>query len=146
MEIKELHTITTNEMDQLVSVWESAVVATHHFLTKQEIQMIKQYVSQAFRGVEHLLVAIENNQIKGLMGINGTKLEMLFIDNNERGHGIGKRLLTLGVNKYHVNELAVNEQNPTARGFYEYMGFKVVSRSPLDDQGNPYPILNMQRI
>lgn len=45
--------------------------------------------------------------------------------------------------QYHVGQLAVNEQNPVAKGFYEHMGFEVVSRSPLDDQGNPYPILNM---
>ncbi|KRM82890.1 hypothetical protein FC35_GL001089 [Limosilactobacillus coleohominis DSM 14060] len=29
---------------------------------------------------------------------------------------------------------------------YEHMGFKVVSRSPIDDQGNPYPILKMNRV
>lgn len=146
MQIKELSTITDQEMNQLINVWESAVTATHHFLTKEEIQMIKQYVPQAFCGVEHLLVAIQDNQIKGLMGINGTKLEMLFVDANDRGHGIGTKLLSLGIDKYHVNELAVNEQNPAARGFYEHMGFKVVSRSPLDDQGNPYPILKMRQI
>ncbi len=114
MQIKGLSTITDQEMDQLVNVWESAVTATHYFLTKEGIQTIKQYVPQAFREVEHLLVAIQDNQIKGLMGINGNKLEMLFIDNSERGHGIGTKLLSLGVDKYHVNELAVNEQNPAA--------------------------------
>ncbi|MBB1079209.1 GNAT family N-acetyltransferase [Limosilactobacillus sp. STM2_1] len=146
MQIQELSTITDQEMNQLINVWESAVTATHHFLTNTEIQKIKQYVPQAFRGVEHLIVAMQDNQIKGLMGVNGTKLEMLFVDNNERGHGIGTKLLSLGMKKYHVNELAVNEQNPAARGFYEHMGFKVVSRSPLDDQGNPYPILKMRQI
>lgn len=45
-----------------------------------------------------------------------------------------------------VKGLAVNEQNPNARGFYEHMGFKIASRSPLDEQGNPYPILKMKRI
>ena len=146
MQIKELSTITDQEMDQLVNVWESAVTATHHFLTKKEIQTIKQYVPQAFRGVDHLLVATQDNQIKGLMGINGMKLEMLFVDSGERGCGIGTKLLSLGIDKYHVNELAVNEQNPAARVFYEHMGFKVVSRSPIDDQGNPYPILKMNRV
>ena len=34
MQIKELSTITDQEMDQLVNVWESAVTATNHFLTK----------------------------------------------------------------------------------------------------------------
>ncbi|WP_278556426.1 GNAT family N-acetyltransferase [Limosilactobacillus vaginalis] len=146
MKIKKLTTISDNEMNQLVAVWESAVIATHHFLNPQEIATIKQYVPQAFRGVQHLIVALEDDRIRALMGINDTKLEMLFVAASERGKGIGSQLLRYGMTQYHIAELAVNEQNPSARGFYEHMGFKVVSRSPLDDQGNPYPILKMKRI
>lgn len=43
-----------------------------------------------------------------------------------------------------MNELAVNEDNPQARGFYEHMGFKIYQRNKLDDQGNPYPVLYMK--
>ena len=39
---------------------------------------------------------------------------------------------------------AVNEQNPLAKGFYEYMGFKVYKRTECDEQGNPYPLLYMK--
>jgi len=31
--------------------------------------------------------------------------------------GIGKQLLTYGIENYTVNELTVNEQNPNAKGF-----------------------------
>lgn len=41
--------------------------------------------------------------------------------------------------------MTVNEQNPQERGFYEHMGFKVVERAAVDDQGNPYPILYMEK-
>ncbi|MBB1069973.1 GNAT family N-acetyltransferase [Limosilactobacillus sp. RRLNB_1_1] len=132
-------------MNQLVATWESAVIATHHFLSPQEIATIKQYVPQAFRGVQHLIVALEGDRIRALMGINETKLEMLFVAASERGKEIGSQLLRYGISRYQIDELAVNEQNPSARGFYEHMGFKVVSRSPIDDQGNPYPILKMCR-
>ncbi|WP_037152126.1 hypothetical protein [Rhizobium freirei] len=37
----------------------------------------------------------------------------------------------------------VNAQNPEAIGFYEGLGFKVTSRSELNDQGRPYPILRL---
>jgi putative acetyltransferase len=36
----------------------------------------------------------------------------------------------------------VNEQNPQAIGFYEHIGFKKVARSPLDEQGKPYPLFH----
>lgn len=69
---------------------------------------------------------------------------MLFIDATARGKGYGSKLLNYGIENLNVDELAVNEQNPQAVGFYEHMGFKTVERSELDDQGNPYPILRMK--
>ena len=38
----------------------------------------------------------------------------------------------------------VNEQNPSARGFYEHVGFAVCGRSERDEQGGPFPILYMK--
>jgi putative acetyltransferase len=39
----------------------------------------------------------------------------------------------------------VNEQNEPARRFYEALGFVAAGRSPLDDNGLPYPILHLRR-
>ena len=78
------------------------------------------------------------------MGIEKQKLEMLFITSKCRGKGIGKKMLLYGIENYKINDLAVNEDNPQAKGFYEHMGFKVYQRNELDDQGNPYPVLYMQ--
>ena len=33
------------------------------------------------------------------------------------GKGLGKELLRYGIEKYSINDLAVNEQNPLAKGF-----------------------------
>lgn len=52
--------------------------------------------------------------------------------------------LSYGIKKYKVNELAVNEQNPNAKAFYEHLGFKVYKRSETDEQGNSYQILYMK--
>jgi len=43
-----------------------------------------------------------------------------------------------------VTEVVVNEQNPSARGFYEHVGFAVCGRSERDEQGGPFPILYMK--
>ena len=100
---------------------------------------------QALKEVEHLIVAEdENYKPIAFMGIEKNKLEMLFFFFCKRGKGLGKKLLNFGIEKYSVNELAVNEQNPEAKGFYEHMGFKVYKRNELDDQGNPYPVLYMR--
>ena len=54
-------------------------------------------------------------------------------------------MLKYGIEVYSVNDLAVNEENPYAKGFYEHMGFKVYKRTDHDEQGNPYPLLYMSR-
>lgn len=130
----------------LLDVWESSVKATHIFLSDDEIDNIKQYVPRALKEVPYLIVAEnEKGNPVGFMGIADQMLEMLFVSNENRGQGIGKQLLQYGIENHSINELAVNEQNPLAKGFYEYMGFEVYKRTELDEQGNPYPLLYMKR-
>lgn len=120
--------------------------ATHLFLSAPEIAAIRTYVPQALCGVEHLIVAQdESGTPVGFMGVQENRLEMLFLDPEARGQGLGARLLCLGMEQYGVSELTVNEQNPAAAGFYQHMGFAVYRRSELDEQGGPYPILYMRR-
>ena len=91
-----------------------------------------------------IIIENEENLPIAFMEIEATRLEMLFVKNNERGKGLGKQLLKYGIENYNVNELTVNEQNPNAKRFYEYLGFKVYKRNERDEQGNPYPILYMR--
>ena len=145
MKIIEVKERTEKLINQLLEVWEDSVKATHTFLSNEEIEKIKEYVPQALKSITSLII-IENekHQPIAFMGIENNKLEMLFVKNSERGKGLGKELLTFGIKNYNVKELAVNEQNPKAKGFYEHMGFKVYQRNELDDQGNPYPVLYMK--
>ena len=130
----------------LVQVWESSVKATHLFLSEREIENIKRYVPQALYEVPHLIVAeSDSGRPAAFAGISGHKLEMLFVSAEGRGKGIGKRLLQYAVDAYAVNELAVNEQNPAAVGFYRHMGFTAYKRTETDEQGGPYPLLYMKR-
>lgn len=133
-------------IEQLLDVWESSVKETHLFLSKNEIESIRKYVPQALNEIQHLIIVENENQVPmGFMGIVEQHLEMLFISHEERGKGLGKELLQYGIEKYSINDLAVNEQNPLAKGFYEHMDFKVYKRTEHDEQGNPYPLLYMSR-
>lgn len=130
---------------ELLNVWESSVRATHNFLSNEEIEKIKEYVPQALAGIPNLIVETDKNEKPiAFMGIEENKLEMLFIKNSGRRKGIGKKLLNYGIEKYGVNKVTVNDDNPQAKGFYEHMGFKVYKRNELDDQGNNYPVLYMK--
>ena len=147
MNIKEVSSMNQKLEQQLIEVWESSVKATHTFLSESEIQAIKQHIPEALHHVPHLIVVeSEHGEPAGFMGISDRNLEMLFIANEQRGKGLGRKLLAYGMENYSVNELGVNEQNPQAKGFYEHMGFEVYKRSELDEQGNPYPILYMKKV
>ena len=130
---------------QLVGIWERSVRETHLFLTDAAIAGIREYVPQAIEGVEHLLIAETAERCPvAFMGIDGDRLEMLFLAPEERGKGLGARLLHKGIMDCGVSEVTVNEQNPQAVGFYQHMGFEVYKRTETDEQGGPYPLLYMR--
>ena len=100
---------------------------------------------EALKGVETLIICEgDDGTPVAFMGVQDGSLEMLFIQEEERGKGLGRMLITKAVDEYSVTCLAVNEQNPQAKGFYEHMGFSVYRRSETDGQGNPYPLLFMK--
>ncbi len=145
MHIHEVTERSPQLITVLLDIWEDSVRATHKFLSETEVVRIKKYVPQALSGVEHLIIA-ENEEGKtvAFMGTEKGRLEMLFIASAERGKGIGKELMRYGMHNYGVHEVTVNEQNPQAVGFYEHMGFETYKRTDLDEEGGPYPLLYMK--
>lgn len=145
-----LYEVTQREpqlIHQFTTILEDSVRATHLFLSEAEIQEIKAHVLQALTGVSHLLVAERVlGQPVAFMGIEGPRLEMLFLSPAKRGAGLGRQLLEYGIRHYHLQELTVNEQNPQAVGFYQHMGFETYRRTDCDEQGGPYPLLYMKRV
>lgn len=133
-------------LPELLNIWEASVRATHHFLSDAEIDHIKEYVPQALKSVGKLMVAEnETGTPIAFMGIENSRLEMLFLLPEERGKGIGRALIDYGIENYGIREVTVNEQNPQAVGFYEHLGFVTYKRTDCDEEGNPYPLLYMER-
>lgn len=133
-------------MEQLLSLWEQSVRATHSFLSQPEIEKIKGYVPQALAEVTHLAIAEEAfNCPVGFLGAQNGRLEMLFLLPQSRGRGLGSALLDYGIQNFGIQELTVNEQNPQAVGFYTHMGFETYKRTDRDEAGDPYPLLYMKR-
>lgn len=145
MQLIEVKQRSATLIADLVTIWKQSVQATHSFLSSKEIEKIKHYVPQAVTEVATLVIA-ENEAGKpvGFMGIAEGTLKMLFIAPEERGRGLDKQLLQLGIAQYGVERLTINEQNSQARGFYAHIGFKVYKRTATDEQGQPYPLLYMQ--
>ena len=128
----------------LLLVWESSVVATHDFLSNQDIILLRPTVLDCLRKVPVLFVALEGTRPVGFLGMSGENVDMLFVDASFRGQGTGGALLNEAVSRG-ARRLDVNAQNPQAVGFYLHMGFNVTGRSETDSLGLPFPILHMER-
>lgn len=133
------------DYEELLTIWENSVRATHTFVTEEDIQYFKPLIVNEYFDAVQLFCSRDNSQkINGFIGVVDDKVEMLFVDACVRGQGIGKKLLTYAIRDLNVKKVDVNEQNTQAVGFYQYMGFQVVSRSPVDSMGKNYPILSME--
>ena len=129
---------------RLVELWEASVRATHDFLSEEDIRGIRTYVPDALRSIADLRIVRDAEGVPvAFMGCDGRRLEMLFVDSACRGAGVGTVLVREAF-AAGVTEVVVNEQNPSARGFYEHVGFAVCGRSERDEQGGPFPILYMK--
>jgi putative acetyltransferase len=142
--MEKISTVSINEYDQIIELWESSVKATHDFLLEKDIVFYKNIINKYFDNIN--LYAARNNtgKIIAFMGTSEDNIEMLFVHPNEMGKGIGKFLINYAINELKIKKVDVNEQNKRARELYEKMGFCVVNRSAFDNEGFPYPILHMK--
>lgn len=127
---------------QLMLVWESAVRASHAFLSEQDIVGLRPVVFEAL-GIVDIWAIRQGGLIRGFCGLHDDKLEMLFVHAQAQRKGMGRTLFRQAIRRG-VVRLDVNEQNPKAVEFYRRMGFEEVGRSAVDGQGNPFPLLHMR--
>ena len=128
----------------LIDIWERSVRATHNFLPDAEIDNLKPLILNEYFHFVLLHKYVQHGQIVGFIGTSSDNIEMLFIDPEFRGKGVGRVLTNFAVTELKIEKVDVNEQNLQAVGFYEKLGFKVIGRSELDGQGKPYPILHLK--
>jgi len=144
-QMQEFNITAANRTDynELITVWESSVRATHHFLTETDIQAYKKLIFNDFFDKLQLYCIKQNNKIISFMGIDQDFLQMLFIHPAFRGKGIGKLLVEYAIDHHAVTKVDVNEQNTQALGFYYRMGFELDERFDFDAVGKAYPVLAM---
>ena len=137
--------IKKEEYQEVVNVWEDSVRATHDFLKEEDIQYFKPRILNTYLdAVELRCIRDKKGNIIGFSGVAEGNLEMLFINPDDRGMGVGKALLEHSIHELKVTKVDVNEDNKQAVGFYEKFGFKTYVRSELDSSGKPYPTLHMR--
>jgi len=130
-----------SDAKDLLRIWRDAVDASHRFLTPDDRAAIEPLVADYVRTAP-LLVGTLDGKAVAFMGVTVQKIDSLFVEPVAQGKGIGRKLTDRVGRPATVD---VNEQNEAAVRFYREMGFIVIGRSELDDQGRPYPLLHLRR-
>lgn len=129
---------------EILSVWEQSVKATHHFLMESDFEQYKKILQNFdFKDLDVFCLE-ENEKVVGFIGIHSEKIEMLFLNPDYIGKGLGRQLIDFAFSNFDIRCVDVNEQNPKATEFYQKIGFEIFDRSEKDDLGKPYPILKMK--
>jgi len=135
------------DRESLVDIWLRAVRATHTFLTEPDIQSLlpptRDYLTAD--ETELWVLCTDAGEVMGFMGLDGSKLDALFLAPEFHGRGGGRQLVRHAQQLRGELTVEVNEQNPAARRFYEACGFVVEGRSAVDDAGRPFPLLYMRQ-
>ncbi|WP_439556885.1 GNAT family N-acetyltransferase [Dyadobacter sp.] len=130
---------------EIISVWEASVTATHHFLSRADIQFYKPLILEEYLPCVSLFgIYRDPEKLAGFIGITGDEIGMLFIHPDDFGKGLGKSLCHFAIRELGISRVDVNEDNPGALEFYKKMGFEIAGRSATDPSGNPFPILHLR--
>ncbi|MGE4293368.1 MAG: GNAT family N-acetyltransferase [Desulfovibrio sp.] len=138
---------TNQDHNEILDVWEASVRATHAFLAEADVVFYRGLLcgEGGLDSVRLHVLRDAGDRIWGFLGTDGAMIEMLFLHPSVLGQGLGRALMEFAVHKIGVQRVDVNEQNPSALGFYRHFGFEVVGRSALDGCGKPYPLLHLER-
>ncbi len=140
----EILSFKKENTSQLLSVWEESVLATHHFLLTDDFREIKEMLQSFDFNSLSVFCAFDNKNMAGFIALHDQKVEMLFVHPNYIGKKVGFQLMQFATTEHRANQVDVNDQNTTAKHFYEKLGFKTFAINPKDDMGKDYPIAKMK--
>ena len=132
----------SKDYSEIMKVWESSVLETHHFLKDEDFEYFKEVIPRDYLPNLNIYVLIENG-LKAFLAYNNNQLEMFFVDAESRGKGFGRILIKYAIDHLNIKYVDVNEQNEQAIGFYKKFGFSQFRMSLRDSSGREYPILHL---
>ena len=88
--------------------------------------------------LENTYVFEENGIVKGVLRMNGTEIEKLFVEPTFQNQQIGAKLLHFAVERLGADHLWVLEKNPRAIRFYQRNGFRLTQQKKPEEDTTEY--------
>ena len=121
---------------KVMAIWTKGNFEAHSFIDKDYWLLNYNKVKDEYLKKSETYVYTENNDIKGFISIlNNEYIGALFIKNEYRRSGIGRKLINFVKEKYDKLTLNVYEKNINAILFYTKLGF-TNQKIQIDDKTN----------
>lgn len=121
---------------KVMAIWTKGNFEAHSFIDKDYWLLNYNKVKDEYLKKSETYVYTENNDIKGFISIlNNEYIGALFIKNEYRRSGIGRKLINFVKDKYDKLTLNVYEKNINAILFYTKLGF-INQKIQIDDKTN----------
>lgn len=109
----------------------------------QVLPLAQEYLASPEK-LKHIWV-YDDEFVKGMIHIEGTRIEELYVDSFFQNEGIGGKLVDFAVRELGADWLFVLEKNEQAIRFYQTHGFQLTKERELEP-GTPEFIVKMRRV
>lgn len=118
------------DLDVIMQIWISSNIETHHFISKlyweSNYEMVKRILPDA---EVYVYEDTNTNEILGFIGLMDNHIAGLFVKENSRSQGIGKRLLDYVKTTKDYLTLSAYKKNFRAVRFYQREQFVINAES-----------------
>ena len=136
-----------DDSDILFEIWWQSARATHDFVSDRDLRKLAPQVrALGLANLDTWVLCAEDMAPVGFLVMNGSEIDALFIAPEWIGRGGGSLLVRHAQSLHGRLTVEVNEQNEAGLAFYLARGFSIVSRSPTDREGRPFPLLRLAQL
>lgn len=132
------------DLDALTDVWERAASSSHDFMDPDDFAALRPAIRDAYLPSMDVHLAELDGRPIAFVGAHGSHVELLYVDPEHQGQGLGVRLLAL-VGEHGATSVEVYADNELGIAFYRSQGFAEVRRRPRDAADRPYPMAELSR-
>lgn len=122
----EIRQAVRNDVGEVMRIWKAENIRAHRFIPAEYWETNYGYVKNAILQAE-IYVCVCNDEVAGFIGVNGDRIEGIFIDVNVQRKGMGTALLNKIKTMRSALTLNVYKKNRNAVRFYLKHHFKIIA-------------------
>jgi len=124
------------DLNDVLSSWESASRIAHPFLTKEFLEQERYNIPNVYLPNAETWVVEQEGQVIGFIALLGNEIGAIFVKPEFHGTGAGKALMDKAQELCGDLEVEVFEANSIAQRFYSSYGFEPVTEKIHEQTGN----------